>query len=80
MNDKPQCNCTPRRRFFRLPTARFWRRFLIGVVAVFLAASLMMEFFATQLAVFFPGLDIEPRGDAMGNVARALAAIFGAGL
>lgn len=79
MNDKPQaCNC--KRRFLRLPTARFWKRFLIGVVAVFLAASLMMEFFATQLAVFFPGLGIEPRGDALGNVARALAAIFGAGL
>ena len=79
MNDKPQaCNC--KRRFFRLPTARFWKRFLIGVVAVFLSLSLMMEFFAVQLSVFFPELGIEPRGDAMGNVARALAAIFGAGL
>ena len=80
MDGKPKCNCTPRRRFFRLPTARFWKRFLIGVVAVFLAASLMMEFFATQVAVFCPHLGIEPRGDAMGNVVRALATIFGAGL
>lgn len=79
MSDR-QCDCKPRRRFFRLPTARFWKRFLIGVVAVFLSLSLMMEFFAVQLSVFFPGLGIEPRGDAMGNVARALAAIFGAGL
>ena len=79
MSDR-QCDCKPRRRSFRLPTARFWKRFLIGVAAIFLTLSLIFEFFATQLAVFFPGLGIEPRGDAMGNVARALAAIFGAGL
>lgn len=79
MSDR-QCDAKPRRRVFRLPTARFWRRFLIGVAAIFLTLSLVFEFCATQLAVFAPGLGIEPRGDALGNLARALAAIFGAGL
>ena len=79
MSDR-QCDCKPRRRFFRLPTARFWRRFLMAAGAIFLVLSLLMEFFATQIAVFFPGLGIEPRGDALGNLARALAAIFGAGM
>lgn len=69
-----------RRAFFRPPTARFWKRFLIGVAALFLTFSLICEFFATQLAVFFPTLGIEPRGDALGNVVRALAAVFGAGM
>lgn len=81
MTDDDQSRVSARpRRFFRLPSARFWKRFLFAAAAVFLVLSLAGEFLATQLAVFAPSLGIEPRGDALGTLVRALGAIFGAGV
>lgn len=83
MMTKP-CDCEKRqvRGFLRLrlPSLRFWKRFLLAVAAVFLALSLAGEFVATQLSVFLPSLGIEPRGDMLGNILRALASIFGVGM
>lgn len=81
LTNKP-CDCgkRPLRGFFRFPTIRFWRRFLLAVAAVFIALSLAGEFLATQLSVFFPALGIEPRGDMLGPLLRAMASIFGVGM
>lgn len=70
----------PLRGLFRLPSIRFWKRFLLAVAAVFIALSLAGEFLATQLSVFFPALGVEPRGDMLGTLLRALASIFGVGM
>lgn len=80
-NNRP-CDCKkrPLRGLLRLPSLRFWRRFLLAVAAVFIALSLAGEFLATQLSVFFPRLGIEPSGDMLGSILRALASIFGVGM
>lgn len=81
MANRP-CDCEKRpvRFFFRLPSRHFWKRFMLAVAAVFLALSLAGEFLATQLSVFFPALGIEPRGDMLESILRALASIFGVGM
>lgn len=80
MNKSCDCEKRPLRGLLRLPSLRFWRRFLLAVAAVFLALSLAGEFVATQLSVFFPRLGVEPRGDTLGNLLQALASIFGVGM
>lgn len=80
MTNSPREERRPLRALFRLPSLHFWKRFMLAVAAVFLALSLAGEFLATQLSVFFPALGIEPRGDMLGSILRALASIFGVGM